>query len=325
MLSNFKNIGRSILPIWAREKLDNHSVSRKFRKLYRDWAVSSKRLRGLEGQQLLRETFIRNGMIDLEWALRQEQSRRTFTVSSCIDEHEGIGLKETDIKSAVTVLQKDGLWICPIRMSNEWVSEVVDNLNELSVTCRSNATDIQKPSSIRPQGTTYWHAEQDLEKVPLLRSLIKDHGLYEVIGRYLGCIPVYDFPAAWWSYPGPADSASAQMFHFDLDRVRWLKVFVYLTDVGPQNGPHVFIKGSHRVIGDRIKRDGRFTDEEAKKLFPDLECVELTAPSGTLFIEDTLGFHKGSAVQADHRCVFEFEYSCGHFGYPYPVSPFDVL
>jgi hypothetical protein len=156
-----------------------------------------------------------------------------------------------------------------------------------------------------------------------LCDLIRDPGIIEIVGRYLQCRPVFDFPAAWWSYPSEADAASAQMFHFDLDRVRWLKIFVYLTDVGVDNGPHVYVRGSHRVVAGRVRRDGRFSDAEARELFPELQFSQLTGSAGTLFIEDTIGFHKGTPVASGHRCVFEYEYSIGHFGYPYPSSKMD--
>jgi hypothetical protein len=200
---------------------------------------------------------------------------------------------------------------------------VRESLGRLPAEARGNAEDIQCPVSINPTAATYWHRQADLEENADLAALIRDESILEVVRQYLGCEPVYDMCAAWWSYPARADSASAQLFHFDLDRIRWLKVFVYLTDVGPTNGPHVFVRGSHRSVGARIRRDGRFSDEETSQLFQDHEIATLTGSAGTLFIEDTIGFHKGLALKEGHRCVFEYEYSISQFGYPYPVSRLD--
>jgi len=142
----------------------------------------------------------------------------------------------------------------------------------------------------------------------------------EIIGRYLGCEPVFDLAAAWWTYPyGSADSKSAQLYHFDLDRIKWLKVFVYMTDVSLKNGPHAFIKGSHLNSGAFATHDGRYSDEEIFKLYSKSDEIIYEAPAGTVILEDTLGFHKGLPAIEGHRFIFEYEYSINRFGYPYPV------
>ena len=65
-----------------------------------------------------------------------------------------------------------------------------------------------------------------------------------------------------------ASSEAAQLFHFDMDRIRFLKVFIYLTDVGTENGPHVYVRGSHRSKPPAFFRDRRFSDAEVKRAFP---------------------------------------------------------
>ena len=49
-----------------------------------------------------------------------------------------------------------------------------------------------------------------------------------------------------------ADSEAAQMFHFDLDRIKWLKFFIYLTDVKINSGPHVYVSGTHKPFSKTI-------------------------------------------------------------------------
>ena len=74
----------------------------------------------------------------------------------------------------------------------------------------------------------------------------------------------------WWStargkkptIKSETTNKSAHFFHFDLDRPKWLKLFIYLSDVGNLNGPHIYIKNS----GDKSfieYLDRRITDEEA--------------------------------------------------------------
>jgi hypothetical protein len=190
---------------------------------------------------------------------------------------------------------------------------------------RSDTQDVQKPSDLKPRSATYWHTNATaLLAVEELKALVFDSAIREIAGRYLGCCPVLDMVVAWWSYPTAApDPASAQMYHFDLDRIRWLKAFVYLTDVSVDNGPHAFIPGSHRDVGERVMRDSRYTDAEVLGWYPNVAPQLFTAPAGTVFLEDTLGLHKGIPGKSGVRGVFECEYSINHFGFPYPRLPFE--
>jgi ectoine hydroxylase-related dioxygenase (phytanoyl-CoA dioxygenase family) len=102
-----------------------------------------------------------------------------------------------------------------------------------------------------------------------------------------------------------------------MDRVRWVKVFCYLTDVGDDNGPHAFVSGSHNTIQNVVTHDGRYSDAEVFAHYPRSSEVRLKGPAGTVFLEDTLGFHKGVPVESGRRGVFEFQYSINHYGYPH--------
>lgn len=313
------------LPSSVRDRLNSWKVSSEFRKCYLDWRLKGGRSTDMRHQEVLRRAFISNGFQDLDWALNLEKERRPLS-TDCDQQtaDQTAHLTQSEIAEAVATLRQQGVWICPRPLPQAWVHRVRDALSRLPVEGKGSAADVQFPLTITPRSATYWHRSVDLEKNQDLVTLMQDESIRHVIRQYLGLNPVFDMCTAWWSYPSSADAASAQMFHFDLDRVRWLKVFVYLTPVGPDNGPHVFVKGSHRTVGSRIHRDGRYSDEEAKAIFPDHEFAELTGEAGTLFIEDTIGFHKGTAVRANHRCVFEFEYSVSHFGYPYPSSTLDA-
>ncbi|MBN8603066.1 MAG: phytanoyl-CoA dioxygenase family protein [Planctomycetes bacterium] len=183
---------------------------------------------------------------------------------------------------------------------------------------RKDPTDVQTIVDITPKAATYWYDQKDLMDIEEFVLLAKDCGLLEILTRYLECSPCFDMMTSWCSFPANgADSASAQLFHFDLDRIKFLKVFIYLTDVTESNGPHVFVLGSHKRTADVAYHDGRYSDEEVKSLLPDCPHVSLCGPAGTVFVEDTLGFHKGKPVEDGMRCVFEYQYSVCEFGYPY--------
>ncbi len=155
-------------------------------------------------------------------------------------------------------------------------------------------------------------AAQQILTEPWLLSLAQD---------YLRCKPVNDMVTMWWStsVADKPSSEAAQFYHFDMDWIKFVKFFVYLTDVQKDTGPHSYVAGSHRRKPAALLRDGRFRDEELKDHYPPDDLVEITGPPGTMFIADTRGFHKGKHPIAGNRLVLQIEFAINLFGQSYPV------
>jgi hypothetical protein len=189
------------------------------------------------------------------------------------------------------------------------VCDLVDASNEL----RSAVFDAQKPIAVR-----YEISEADLLKSEVVQEILCDRSLYEIAKRYLGCNPIQDLVTMWWSTSinHDASSKAAQQFHFDLDRLKFLKLFIYLTDVSDMNGPHVYIKGSHRNMPSLLRRDGRHSDINVSENYPNCEN-KITGSQGLVFLADTRGLHKGMPLIEGNRLIFQTEYASSLFGYPY--------
>jgi hypothetical protein len=153
-----------------------------------------------------------------------------------------------------------------------------------------------------------------------VQHLLADRSLLRLAQAYLECQPFADVISMWWhtNYRRAPDSEAAQFYHFDLDRIKWFKVFIYLTDVGPMNGPHSFVVGSHRTDGIpwTLRRKGyaRLQDHEVLREYPADRCIHFTAPRGSILIEDTRGLHKGNVVQAESRLILQLQFSNSLFG-----------
>jgi hypothetical protein len=179
-----------------------------------------------------------------------------------------------------------------------------------------------------PGGVRYDFNAADVINNPDVQGLMADRSILAVAQSYLRCKPIIDVMSMWWhtAYSKVADKEAAQFWHFDMDRLKWLKFFIYLTDVGPDNGPHSFVAGSHRTGGipDSLRLKGyvRLTDEEVEASYPRERFVEFTAPRGTVIAEDTRGLHKGKLVQQGDRLVLQLQFSNSLFGGYYPPSKF---
>jgi hypothetical protein len=171
-----------------------------------------------------------------------------------------------------------------------------------------------------PVGVRYDFREEDLIHDPDVQQLMSDLSIIKVAQEYLGSLPILDIVAMWWhtAFSKNADKSAAQFYHFDMDRLKWLKFFFYLTEVSPDTGPHAFVAGSHRrgKTPRALLKQGyrRLTDSEVREHFEPDDFIEFTGPRGTIIAEDTRGLHKGKHVRHGHRLMFELEFTNSLFG-----------
>ena len=111
---------------------------------------------------------------------------------------------------------------------------------------------------------------------------------------------------------------SAQMFHFDLDRICWLKVFIYLTDTDENSGPHEYIETSHKVGAkpQELLNEGysRISEEKIMKHYKKEKFKKICGSKGTVFIGDTSCYHRGFPPRNNHRLMLVIEFSNSLFG-----------
>lgn len=182
-----------------------------------------------------------------------------------------------------------------------------------------------------PVAVRYDFEPKTLIDHPDVQALMADPAIVSLAQTYLRTEPIADVISMWWhtAFSDQPDSEAAQYYHFDLDRIKWLKIFIYLTDVGPENGPHKFIAGSHRtggIPGELLKKGyARLTDEEVAPHYRPADFIEFTAPRGTIIAEDTRGLHKGQHVISGHRLMLQIQFSNSLFGPPHPKISFGLV
>ncbi len=164
---------------------------------------------------------------------------------------------------------------------------------------------------------TLQHFETDtLLTIPEFKAIATAPEILNIAAMWLGAEPKVIDVSAWRSTVTGDTPEGAQMWHRDMDDWRACKLFMYLTDVGPENGPHMFVPGSHRreFFEDRDLPPDRFfvgasrsdVIEAQVDTFP---RVEFCGPAGTLWLENTYGFHRGRPVTKGERAVFQVLYA----------------
>ena len=229
-----------------------------------------------------------------------------------------------EIDSAVAGLRKDGYYV----FQHVVDSSITDTIRTYAEQAPSHPRGVDGPPVTYPRSAPevgrYDFDEQVSLACPEVQEFVTDPAMAVIAQRYLGQPVLMDEVAFWWTTNRRAEDANlnAQMFHQDRDRLSFLKFFIYLTDVTPDTGPHVYVRGSHKNIPWSLRADGRITDEAVKKAGLGHEITELTGPAGTLLAVDTIGLHKGKTPISGDRLALENEFATSLFGMDYERPAF---
>lgn len=180
---------------------------------------------------------------------------------------------------------------------------------------RSGTTFLPDSSKRDPESHITHHDPWDVVRAPYLFSIANRPDILAIVEGLLGCKPTLSYLATWWSYYTGNGAQQAEHFHRDVDDWRFVKLFIYLTDVGPENGPHIYV--SHSSNSPKLRQIRRFSDQEVTKAFGADQIMKMTARAGAGFLEDTFGIHKGQPVVKGRRLIFQAVYSM----YPLPYGP----
>lgn len=247
----------------------------------------------------------------------------------------GAGLfSDTQVDEAVKNLRNQGYYIFPNKLPEPHLKSLIHfGKTQPCRALQNRANDKQHfqyaeekvPYTPNTASPKFNFDACDIVGNPVVQTLMMDSSLYSIGEKFLSAQPILDLVAMWWSQPceAKAHSSAAQLFHFDLDRIKFLKFFFYLTDVTPETGPHCYVAGSSKRKPKQVRRDGRITDSEIHAAFPKDDILELCGKAGTIMVVDTRGFHKGKALTEANRLLLQIEMCNSMFGQTYPPIPFE--
>ncbi len=226
-------------------------------------------------------------------------------------------------KEIVSALARDGFYVFRHRLDAAFCDALRDFAESAECDIETSGNAGQKRIKYDrelPISRTYRISEQDSVGDPALQRLMADEVFLAIAERYLKTHPVVGGVDVWWSarFGNEPGSDAAQLFHFDFDAPpAWLKLFVYVTDVGPESGPHVYVRGSHKpgvAAASHLRARGyeRIPDDDIVAAFGADAVTEITGLRGTVFFADTRGFHKGKHPTGGDRLLAQLLY-CSPF------------
>jgi hypothetical protein len=151
----------------------------------------------------------------------------------------------------------------------------------------------------------------DLNNFGQIRKLLTSEPFTSLASNYLNC-KSFSISAAYF-ISNPCDISeeekyrNAQYFHWDNDFTKFLKLYIYLTDVETGSGPHIFIPGTHKnkLFKHRLCR--LYSDQNIYEAYK--ERIEFLGNKGSLFFVDSYGLHKGETPRNKSRLILNV-----HFG-----------
>ena len=167
--------------------------------------------------------------------------------------------------------------------------------------------DLTRETCISMDGIRFFYDKRLLYESRLLSDISADPVLKGIAQSYLGTSSLNCLRTGWMSIGRPTvqsslRSAAAQEFHFDYDALRFLKVFIFLSEVGSGSGPHQFYEGSHSKLPflekqlKRIPVNIRVSSSQLNDLYGVDALKTFEVPMGSVLIEDTTGFHRGNPL-----------------------------
>lgn len=226
--------------------------------------------------------------------------------------------REINISRTVDEIRNQGFTLLDFKLTDKLINEIKVSFD---------------PTKMLRQGRTIV-SDIDMINNRSALSVALSAELVHVAGEYLQCTPIFDGIVGLHTNTSDPSSQSellqqqsndAQLFHVDKDRIKWIKFFIYLSDVlSLDDGPHVLLPNSSDL---NLTEDRRYSDSELISAMEQANRAVTPkvffAPKGSIFVSDTSNFHKGMSVARNSRIVLEIQYTnslIGAFSKPYPID-----
>ena len=229
----------------------------------------------------------------------------------------------SSVEQLFSILSTNGYLVLPDALNDALIRDLRDishacSLWTVNYADGNTSSEPLFPSQSWPNNAVRLLAELPLDSPPILQ-LAEDPKLNYIVARYLDGKYYLRYAGISISRPGSKYSVAeaAQQFHFDIDSNKWLKIFVYLTDVDDSNGPHTAVYRTHKPGSkspELLKRGyARISDIDIHQYHPEF-ITRITGDAGTIIIGDTRCFHKGTPVIDGLREMLVLQFSNSRFG-----------
>jgi hypothetical protein len=168
-------------------------------------------------------------------------------------------------------------------------------------------------ASARTTGKAFFEemlSKDELARYPAFMLAAIDPAVLRSVAVAMGMVPHLESVDILASLPTDGPPSSSQLWHYDVNDERIVKLFVYLEDCGPDNGPFTFIPaGPSQQVSSAV---GHYVpDERIAAHVPRTRWLTVEGKAGTGFFIDTgRCYHFGSRC-SQRRVAYVATYSSG--------------
>ena len=142
-------------------------------------------------------------------------------------------LSSREIDAAATDIRRCGYHVMQYRVPDNLCDRLLKFALTQPATLRASEGQAPRAGTAlydpqRPLAVRYEYPQQVLIDNPEIQRLMADPALIRIAQTYLGAEPIADVMGLWWhtAFSDKPDSEAAQFFHFDMDRIKWIKFFI---------------------------------------------------------------------------------------------------
>lgn len=153
-------------------------------------------------------------------------------------------------------------------------------------------------------------SDRSLSTLPALFSTAVDERVLTAMMQVMGMVPHLESVDILASKHTGTTLSASQLWHYDVNDERIVKLFVYLNDCGPRNGPFTFIPAGNsqrvaRAVGHYVH------DEYIETFVPRDQWRAVEGAAGTAFLIDTGRCYHFGSRSAETRYAYVATYSSG--------------
>ena len=208
----------------------------------------------------------------------------------------------------------------------EQIKEYVFDSNNVIIKNIHNKNNLLKKSNenldiyfkrLKQENISRFTGSINLKKGSSLRDILFSDSIMEFTKAYLGCnnfsVNATFFVSNPLQITEEEKYRNAQYFHWDNDFRKFFKLYIYLTDVDLDSGPHVYIPETHKNKLPDFRLCRLYSD---KKVYGDYPRPKVfTGRAGSLFFVDSYGLHKGETPKSKSRLMLNVHYGTGKILY----------
>jgi Phytanoyl-CoA dioxygenase (PhyH) len=187
---------------------------------------------------------------------------------------------------------------------------------------RSEMGKFSSPDLAPKSSVHAYYAPEDAVGIPHLWELANDPKILSMIEDRFQAKPTISLLYVWWllcGFDAEANTDNCYVknpgeFHRDIDDWSQIRLYICLTDVDDNVGPHVFIRSSHKWI---LPAKTRVLDIDHPNFPMRDNLVKLTGEAGMAWLGNTYVLHRGTIPTRKHRLMLTVTYTF----FPEPHAP----